>query len=338
MSETREVAWRHRSLVTAGAASVLHLALLLLAWRASSLRTVQHPAAEEATGEITITEITVLEAPSPSRAERGPAEPASREGASTRSEQTRVPTPTTEAPSSAPGAPEPGPEGVVGEPSTPMLFIPTPGEIGLSGHGTTNPFFRPGALPDPSPAQVAEASPTGNGKRAAEQSIKDAMRARDVGVGLGPEGPVLRALQDATYGGLAPDRGSATFLAIIDTNGVVIDLRLLKSRGGDDGWADARDRAKQALSGSKIALRGARGAELRIEVDSDVRLPSGNRPDAPPVQPELTPSKITIQTNAPQDSTSSTVQSLTVGRFDVTDFKAKARRIVHTRLVSMSNF
>ncbi|MDF2691663.1 MAG: hypothetical protein K0S65_46, partial [Labilithrix sp.] len=184
---------------------------------------------------------------------------------------------------------------------------------------------------------AAPNAPTGaEAKRAVERSLKDAMRGRDTDLGLGPEGPILRALQDATYSGFAPERGGATFLAVVDTNGIVVDLRLLGSRGGR-GWEDTRARAARSLSGVKLALRGAKGTELTIEIESDVRLPSGAKPDAPPVSPTLTESHVVLPENAPSDGTTSgVVQTYTLGVFDLADIKAKPRRIVHARLVRLS--
>ncbi|MDF2697462.1 MAG: hypothetical protein K0S65_5845 [Labilithrix sp.] len=204
-----------------------------------------------------------------------------------------------------------------------MLFTPPPSALGIAGSGP-NPFAGSSgssglaaSAERPVPGKFHSAAPdaptTAEAKRAVEKSMKDAMRAQDVAVGLGPEGPVLSALQDATYGGLAPDHGNAVFLAVVDASGTVVDLRLIASNGGEPGWSDTRERAMQALKGKKLSLRGGGGAELRIAVVSDVRLPSGNTPGAP------------IRSG------------LTSGTFDVTDISAKPRRIVSARLVSISS-
>ena len=204
-----------------------------------------------------------------------------------------------------------------------MLFAPPPSALGIAGSGP-NPFAgsagsagSAGRAERPVPGNFHSAAPDAptpaEAKRVVEKSMKDAMRAQDVAAGLGPEGPVLRALQDATYGGLAPEQGTAVFLAVVDASGSVLDLRLIASNGAEAGWSDTRERAMQALKGKKPSLRGGGAAELRIAVVSDVRLPSGNTPGAP-VRP-----------------------GLTSGMFDVTDMSAKPRRIVHARLVSISS-
>jgi hypothetical protein len=204
-----------------------------------------------------------------------------------------------------------------------LLFTPPPSALGIAGSGP-NPFAgsagssrSAGSAERPVPGSFHSAAPdaptAAEAKRAVEKSMKDAARAQDVAAGLGPEGPVLSALQDATYGGLAPDKGSAMFLAVVDASGSVLDLRLIASNGSEAGWSDARERAMQLLKGKKLSLRGGGGAELRIAVVSDVRLPSGNTPGAP-IHP-----------------------GLTSGSFDVTDISAKPRRIVRARLVSISS-
>lgn len=191
------------------------------------------------------------------------------------------------------------------------LFMPSATALGMSGDGP-NPFAvaagpRVAEPPTSSHRSAAPDAPTAiEAKRAIEQSLRDGVRKHDTGIGLGPEGPVLRALRDAAYAGLAPERGSATFRAVVDAGGIVVDVRLLSSNGNERGWSDARARAMRALGGTKLALRGARGAELVIAVDSDVRLPSGSNPGSP------------------------------IGTFDVTDISAKPVRVVHARLISLT--
>jgi hypothetical protein len=202
-----------------------------------------------------------------------------------------------------------------------MLVAPSLGAMGIAGAGP-NPFAAgaagAGGAAEPRPAQgeagfhsaAPDAPTTAEAKRAIEKSLKDGMRTQDVNAGLGPEGPVLRALRDATYGSLAPDRGTATFLAKVDEGGTVIDLHVISSTGGEQGWSDARERALHLLKGMKLALRGGGAAEMRIAVQSDMRLPSGN---------------------------TTGISGVTSGMFDVTDLSAKARRIVHARLVSITS-
>ena len=114
---------------------------------------------------------------------------------------------------------------------------------------------------------------------------------------------MLTALEAATHAGFSPDRGTATFVAVIDERGVVIDLKLLSSttssKAGERGWEDVRQRAVRTLASAKIDMRGVKRAELQIAVESTVKLPSGNDPKAPPIQPTMKKSVTKIETNAP---------------------------------------
>ena len=231
---------------------------------------------------------------------------------------------------------EPGSIDPATAPSAPvMLFVPDPGAIGIAGSGAPNPFLARGVSNEAATRSAAPEAPTADdAKRAVDRSLASARQERDGAIGLGPEGPVLASLEAATHAGFAPEHGNATFLAVIDAHGIVVDLRLLSSRGGEHGWLDARQRAARALMGKTISLRGAVGAELTIAVDSDVRTPSGGQP-ARPVSPAFSPSRIVRPENAP-DGTPDVVHSYTLGRFDLSDVKAKPVRIVHARLVSLS--
>ena len=110
--------------------------------------------------------------------------------------------------------------------------------------------------------------------RRKDDTLKGALLAADAAKGLGPDGPVLRALEDETRSSLAPLRGNATFRAIVDATGTVTALHILDQNGGP-GWDDARDRAFAALQKKKLDLHGTSGAMIDIRVESELRLPSG---------------------------------------------------------------
>jgi hypothetical protein len=223
-----------------------------------------------------------------------------------------------------------------------LLVTPPPANIGIAGGGGTNPFLM--GVPSGNSAQPSAPSTAGPGestndaKRRVEGSLRFEQRERDVSLGLGPDGPVLRALRDSTYSSLAPNKGKAVFLAVVDASGSVVDVRLVSTDGNDSAWHDARERAAKALLGQKLALRGAKGAEIRVEVSSDVLLPSGSRPDKSPVQPALKPSKIVMPENAPSGPAADTIASWTVATFDLSDIGAKPRRVVHARVVETRFF
>lgn len=175
-------------------------------------------------------------------------------------------------------------------------------------------------------------------EKRAEQAVKDALRARDQSLGLGLEGPVVHALEDATQAGFAPERGNATFLAVIDERGLVIDLKILSSNAsgaaGARGWEDVRQRAVRSLATAKIDLRGVKRAELKIAVESEVLLPSGNKPDGPKIHDDVKPKPMKVETNAPPSpGGADAVAGAEVAQFDVTDIGAKKQRVVHAKLV-----
>ncbi|MBX3231788.1 MAG: hypothetical protein KIT84_44345 [Labilithrix sp.] len=198
-------------------------------------------------------------------------------------------------------APTGSAEAVAGSNGTFIVFGPKTG-IGL---GELNPFMARGALAE---GGDAGAPPPADAKRR-DDTLAAALRAQDVAKGLGPEGPVIRALEEATLASAAPIKGGATFRAIVDAAGIVTDLRLVAWRGERNGWDDARERAAVALAATKLNLRGAQGAELHIQVDSDLKLPSG----------------------ASADGLS---QKKTVFSLDPSDVGARPMRIVHARLES----
>ena len=158
-------------------------------------------------------------------------------------------------------------------PQTPDLVLPgTKSEgtvdLGLARKEGLNPF-----LPK-SEAAVALAE----SKRQVDRALKDPARERETELGLGPEGPVLRALGEATGRSTAPVRGRAVFVATANEDGVFA-LELRDAEGSRAGWDDARTIALAALRGKKLRLppRTTR-AVMRIEVTSAWKLPSGQDP------------------------------------------------------------
>lgn len=210
---------------------------------------------------------------------------------------------------------------------------------------SANPFLRDAALAGgtgpyrgaPASTEFHSARPEApspaEAKKANERAIATGLAQRDAQLGLGPEGPVITALTEAARSSLAPERGTATFQATVDSAGLVVSLRLVGSTGGTDGWNDARTRAAQALASKKLTLRGAKnGATLTIVVESDVQLPSGS---TAPVKPAYKDSYVTVPgavAGAPAD----TVATKTLAEGDLSDFGARPRRVVRARLVSIS--
>ncbi len=224
-----------------------------------------------------------------------------------------------------------------------LLMDPAPANIGIANGGGTNPFLMNApsitTLPSAAPAGTAMREQSAeDAKKKVEGSMRASQRQRDVALGLGPDGPVLRALRDSTYTSIAPNRGKAIFLAVVDASGSIVDVKLVSTNGDDRAWRDALERAKKALAGQKLALRGAKGAEVKIEVSSDIRLPSGNKPGDFPIQPKLESSHIGLHEGAPSAGTADTVQAWTLAGFDLSDIGAKPRRIVHARVLEARFF
>jgi hypothetical protein len=155
--------------------------------------------------------------------------------------------------------------------------------------GGPNPFLARGALSDVPPrgAQrdltLRRAGPRGASPAEAHQKLQAALRAsarrRERELGLGPEGPVLHALGDATTASQAPVRGRAVFLAVADAKGMIVGVDVVECNGERPGWASAAALARFALKRIKLRMPStARGAEMRIEVMSDWKLPSLHDP------------------------------------------------------------
>ena len=114
-------------------------------------------------------------------------------------------------------------------------------------------------------------------KRKVENSLREPARQRERELGLGPEGPVMHALCDATTASTAPVTGRAVFRAVADATGIVVGLDVLSCDGGPAGWAHAAELAKEGLSGKKLRLPStASSAEMKVEITSAWKLPSGH--------------------------------------------------------------
>jgi hypothetical protein len=221
----------------------------------------------------------------------------------------------------APAAPEaPSGSGSAGEDTSIQIASLSTTELGLGGG--PNPFSTNTFAPPPPPAP----------KEPPKKRDFGFPRPKDATIGMGADGPVIAALEEATYGGFAPLNGSAVFLVEVDEDGLVTQLKLLRGRGGR-GWEETREAALEALAGKKLSLRGARGAEFRIEVTSAMELPSGACPNCRYTVP-LDRGYIIATPNRPEGGSADVVEARTVGKFDLSDIGSKARHVVRARLVS----
>jgi hypothetical protein len=237
--------------------------------------------------------------------------------------------------------------------AAPFAAEPAPGPsvVPLSaealGIGRTNPFL-----------VRAEEPPRAAAKRRVEEALRAPARDRERALGLGPEGPVLRALDEATPRSTAPVRGRAVFLAVADDEGAVVRLEVLDCDGDRAGWADAARLASAALRGTKLRIpKSTRRAEMRIEVTSTWKLPGGQEPGTdvtlfrvPLAKGEgKSSSKVSLLDPIPKlrvvevplpDGRTMPIPSIQIDLFraavDPANAGAQPRRVVHAHLLSSS--
>ena len=231
--------------------------------------------------------------------------------------------------------------------------------IGLT-LGAPNAFIGPasGAVverpPSTSPAADERRPRTAaEAKRAVEAALREPARQRERELGLGPEGPVLQALGEATSASSAPVKGRAVFRAVADGTGMIVGIEVVECDGGRPGWANAAELARRALQGKKLRMpSSATLAEMRIEIVSDWKMPSGHDPGTDvsvlgvPVAKgegkkstkidllDPIPKLVTVEL-APDVKVAVPQINLTIiaVQGDPADIGAKPRRVVHTRLL-----
>lgn len=282
-----------RERVSPPAAEPTEIAIVL-----ESEATPPGPRADEPSGSAT--EATRRSAASAAAtAERG-----ARTGATTAPSGASSAEPATSTSSGGEGSPSgaPGPASSGGASSGGVSPIPfSAAELGI-GPGN-NPF-----LP-----RAEEKPPESGPDHPAARALRSTGMARDRELGLGPEGPAMTALSEATRTSIAPLRGRAVFLIRAGGDGVVSSVDVIDSEGGS-GWVDAGRIALEALRGKKLKVpSGARGMNMRIEVRSDVKLPNGESAPFGVRQGENKMPEFTIP--------------------DVSNIGAKPRRVVHAHAV-----
>lgn len=255
---------------------LLHVALLGFAARAPRSRPTlaerSEPAKSQAEVEVVVDalplEQTAAAVPQQASAEPGRA----RAGAGARS-TAMLAAPEAEADAAPGGAGEPAVEDPPGPPSTaPSAAAP---HLSLSALGVdgNNPFLD---RPEPGAARAAKAARL---KRRLDRSLAQGLVNRDVELGLGSSGPVLRALEAATYASAAPVNGSASFILVIDSEGKLVSGVLANASGDREAWARVARQAVQALAQRKLKVPRGKSVQLSVEVTSHLELPSGADPD-----------------------------------------------------------
>jgi hypothetical protein len=236
------------------------------------------------------------------------------------------------------------------------MTVPPPAPaIGLE-LGAPNRFVTTAPSPPPStpaPADGRRPRTAAEPKRAVEAALREPARQRERELGLGPEGPVLAALDQATSASTAPVTGRAVFVAVADGTGMIVGIDVVECDGARSGWANAAEIARASLNGKKLRMpSSATRAELRIEVTSAWKLPSGHDPGtdvtifgAPVAKGEgKQSSKVAILDPIPKLRTVElapdikvTVPTVSLDVLavsgDPANVGAKPRRIVHTRLL-----
>lgn len=250
------------------------------------------------------------------------------------------------------GRPQP-----IGTPPTNFVIPAAPPSIGLE-LGAANRFVTreaPAAGGASAPAEAPYGRPRTNAeaKAAAEAALRAPARDRERELGLGPEGPVLAALGEAASASTAPIHGRAVFVAVADRTGMIVGIDVLECDGARSGWANAAALAKAALKGKKLRMPStATRAEMRIELTSEWKLPSGHDPGVdvevlglPVAKGEgKQSSKVTILDPIPKLATVELAPDVKVPipviavdilavKGDPADLGAKPRRVVHTRLL-----
>ena len=191
-------------------------------------------------------------------------------------------------------SPEPSPASAGFVFATPQYVAPS---IGLA-LGAPNAFASMGVLPDIQAREAGTtttpttttttmtarpAAPTpARARENVEASLRLAAGARDRALGLGPEGPVLAALQQATFASTAPVDGRALFDVVANGQGVVERVDLDTADEAREGWENVAALAREALRGRTLRVAGASLGGLttttvmKVEVVSSLKMPSGH--------------------------------------------------------------
>lgn len=145
---------------------------------------------------------------------------------------------------------------------------------------------------------------------------------------------MLRALGDAATASFAPIKGRAVFRAVADGTGMIVGIDVVDCDGGRAGWANAAELALDALKGKKLRMPSmAKRAAMRIEIVSEMKMPSGHDPG---VDVSILGVPIT-KGDGKQATQVRILDPLSLNAFalggDPVDIGAKARRVVHGRLL-----
>jgi hypothetical protein len=115
---------------------------------------------------------------------------------------------------------------------------------------------------------------------------------------------------------------------------MIVGIDVVSCDGARDGWANAAELAREALKGKKLRLPStATSAVMRIEIVSEMKMPSGHDPGV-----DVSVLGVPLTKGAGKQATQvKMLDPLSLNAFalagDPVDIGAKARRVVRTRLV-----
>jgi hypothetical protein len=186
--------------------------------------------------------------------------------------------------------------------------------LGLTGR---NRFL--GAVPGQDQGgatSLAEEGPR-NAAPGVDQSMHDALDARDHDLGLDIGGPLVAVAEELTRPSDTPMNGRAVFEVVLDAAGNVLEVHVLDVSASRAAWERLAAQLGAALRSRRIALRTkGHGLVAHIEVTSRWALPSG--------QASAVSSPFG---NASGEGTGGGVH------FDVSDIGARPARSVHARIL-----
>lgn len=225
------------------------------------------------------------------------------------------------------GAEEPAADEAPASPSASASASAPPLSLAALGVDGTNPFLDRG---DPAAARAAKAARV---KRRLDRALAQGLTNKDVALGRGAGGPVLRALEAATYASTAPLNGSASFILVIDSEGKLVSSVLGNASGDREAWARVARQTAQALAQRKLQVPRGKSVQLAIEVTSHLELPSGADPGL-----ELSAQGIPLKKGGGPRSTKLDISifpfpAATVYG-DPADIGSRARRMVRAHVVS----
>lgn len=254
-------------------------------------------------------------------------------------------------------AAEPSEPAGAGSAASPTEAVtPRPLSLDELGVGAFNPFLGDElARSGNAPAARGTAGAAAASGRKLEQSIGTALARRDQRIGLGPEGPVVSAVETLVMQSSTAPNSEATLFVRTDANGKVVhtELRVASSDGPE--WERIARELARTLGDKRMRVpSGSGGVSFLLQVTSKEQLPSGAAPgleisvlgatlkrgrgDNPTkisiLEPKITTQKVPLLNDPLQREVDALVVSLVPFALfaDPVDIGAPARRVVRAHL------